>query len=85
MCIITEKNCDGKIACANGDGCYIPSEHCNSVPNCGDNSDEADCGDTSDEQSCVKVQISDLWFLNAVKSLSHALSHTHTLSWVAEW
>jgi hypothetical protein len=51
------------------------------VQNCGDNSDEADCGDTSDEQSCVKVQISDLWFLNAVKSsisLSHSLTHTHT-------
>jgi hypothetical protein len=47
------------------------------VQNCGDNSDEADCGDTSDEQSCVKVKISDLWFLSAVKS-PVSLSHTHT-------
>ncbi|XP_021925508.1 low-density lipoprotein receptor-related protein 3-like isoform X2 [Zootermopsis nevadensis] len=53
----SEKSCDGKTACVNGDGCYTASEHCNSVQNCGDNSDEADCGDSNDEQSCIKVSI----------------------------
>jgi hypothetical protein len=57
LCIIAEESCDSKIACANGDGCYTPSEHCNAVQNCGDNSDEVDCSDNSDEQSCVKVKI----------------------------
>lgn len=61
MCTIAEESCDSKIACANGDGCYTPSEHCNAVQNCGDNSDEADCSDSSDEQSCVKVKNVKFW------------------------
>lgn len=38
-----ERHCVGKIACANGEGCYLPSQRCNSVQNCRDNSDETDC------------------------------------------
>lgn len=38
-----EPNCKDAIACANGRGCFRPSERCNYVEDCEDGSDELRC------------------------------------------
>ncbi|XP_034236022.1 low-density lipoprotein receptor-related protein 3-like isoform X2 [Thrips palmi] len=43
-----EPNCRESIACANGHGCFRPSERCNYVEDCEDGSDEMHCKHESD-------------------------------------